>query len=161
MDESKFVELIHNQVETERAKRVSLSDQLTLGELIAKLEAIPIYWDKRDKDEKTVIFNFEYAIPICLDSWRGSYSELAINFDFLGYEHFSEVEPKEMKITDFIKMLKEAIGKEYTGWKGGNFVMGKTTPLWVANDGNAGNTAVIGVIDNGYEVILETGRREY
>jgi hypothetical protein len=33
-------------------------------------------------------------------------------------------------------MLTEAIGKTYTGYKGGEYVMGKVTPVWVANYGN-------------------------
>ena len=39
--------------------------------------------------------------------------------------------------------------------------MGKTTPIWVANYGNGGKTAVIDVVDNEYEVILITAYRKY
>ena len=66
-----------------------------------------------------------------------------------------------MKVSEFLKMLKECIGKEFYGYKGGTFRMNKHTPVWVANYGRSGSTAVIEVVDNGYEVILITGWREY
>lgn len=156
-----FQEVIENKVASDRAERMKTSPQLTLGELIARLEGMPTHWDKGEKGEKNIVFDFEYAIPTGLESWRGSYNELALTFDFKGYDHFYKKEPKPIKITAFIKMLKEAIGKEYTGWKGGKFVMGKNTPIWVANSGNSGNTGVIGVFDNEYELVLLTGRCEY
>lgn len=57
-------------------------------------------------------------------------------------------------------MKKKEIAKKYdheaTVWKGGKFVMGKTTPLWVVNAGNSGNTAVVGIIDKEYSIILLT-----
>lgn len=32
--------------------------------------------------------------------------------------------------------------KEFTGWKGGEFTMDESTPVWVANAGNSGNTGL-------------------
>lgn len=142
---------IQNAVKAERQNTLSKSDQLTLGELILKLEPI-VEKQKEREDEAEVKYDFEYLYPTRIDSWRGSYDELALNFESGG---------NYMKVTDFLKMLKEALGKEFTGYKGGEFYMNKNTPVWVANYGNSGNTAVIDVVDDGYQIILITGYREF
>jgi hypothetical protein len=136
--------------------RFDKSSQLSLGELIAKLEAIsPTYTDYQEKEQpKLVYFDFPEAKPTHLDSWRGAYDELALEFTW-------EEEAKSPTVTGLLEELREAIGKTYTGYKGGDFVMGKTTPIWVANYGHSDNTAIVGVIDDGYSVILETGHCEY
>ena len=139
---------LNNAIAVSRQETLSKNDQLTLGELILKLEPIV---KKQGEDEATVRYDFEYLFPNDIDSWRGSYSELALNFN---------TEGQEMKVSDFLKMLKECIGKEFTGYKGGEFKMNKYTPIWVANYGNGGNTAVIDVVDNDYCIILITGYRE-
>lgn len=64
-------------------------------------------------------------------------------------------------MTAFLQMLKGAVGKTFMGYKGGDFVMSRQTPVWVANYGDAGHTAVIGVVDDGYQVILITALREF
>jgi hypothetical protein len=159
MDNDFLQKSLSSIVKAERAERFGQSEQLSLGELISKLEALLPNQEaikKKYEHEASVSFDFEYAIPTGLSSWRGIYAELAITFDFIGYEHFNKEKPEEMPISKFVTMLKSAIGKSYTGWKGGDFIMGKTTPLWVANDGNAGNTAVVGIQDNEYEIILLT-----
>ena len=142
---------LDNAISASRTKRLETSDQLTLGEMILKLEPI-VYAQQKRENEATVKFDFEYLFPTEIDSWRGSYSELALNFT-------SEGEP--MKVSAFLQMLKDCVGKEFTGYKGGEFKMGKLTPIWVANYGNSGSTAVIEVVDNGYEVILITAYRPY
>lgn len=118
--------------------------------MILKLE--PIVKNQKEGEEATVRYDFEYLFPTSINSWRGSYDELALNFETQG---------EEMKVSDFLKMLKDCIGKEFTGYKGGEFVMHKGTPIWVANYSHSGNTAVIDVVDNGYVVILITGYREF
>lgn len=137
------------------------SSQITLGELIARVE--PIVAKQREviekyEDEAYVCFDFEYAYPTDLISWRGSYAELSLTFTFPDH---SDKNTEPLTVTAFLELLKGAIGKTYTGYKGGEFVMGRQTPIWVANYGNSGETAVIGVIDNEYSVILETARCEY
>jgi hypothetical protein len=141
---------IQNAVKASRANTLANSDQLTLGELILKLE--PIVKNQKDGDEAIVRYDFEYLFPTSIDSWRGSYDELALNFQTQG---------EEMKVSEFLNMLKECIGKTFTGYKGGDFTMHKGTPIWVANYSHSGNTAVIDVVDNGYVVLLITGYREF
>jgi len=138
-----------------RSDSLKNSPQLLLGEMIAKLEAMPL--KKESGEDKTVRFSFEYLFPTGLTSWRGSYDELSLEFTS------SDFNDKEKPPTAeaFLKMLKEALGKTYTGYKGGDFVMGKSTPIWVANYGNSGNTGVVGLRDDGYEIIIETAEVEF
>ena len=154
MDIQKFVE---DSIKAQRVDMLAKSDQLTLGEMILKLEPIvEKYKDEPDDKQPTVNYDFEYLFPTDIDSWRGSYAELALNF--VGYV-YSDKRP--MKVADFLKMLKEAVGKEFIGYKGGEFIMSKHTPVWVANYGNSGNTAVIDIVDGGYFVLIVTAYREY
>jgi len=137
-------EWVDAAITADRAARLAQSDRLTLGEIIDKCEAIG--------GDADVVFDFEYAIPRGLDSWRGVYAELALSF---GFDH-GEV----MNLPEFVAMLKDAVGKSFYGYKGGEFTMSRRTPVWVANNGHSGNTAVIGVRDCGYQVVIETGYRE-
>lgn len=141
--------LFDNAIAASRAKTLQTSPQLTLGELIAKCEAI---YEKQTED-KTVCFDFEYLYPTGIHSWRGAYNELALNFN-------SEDEGS-ITLEAFLTMLKDSLGKEFEGWKGGEFTMHKNTPIWVAKPNHSGNTGVVNVIDNNYNVILVTGYCEY
>ena len=147
--------VLDNAVKASRHESLKTSPQLTLGELILKLEPLRQTWtshDGKETHDKTVRFDFEYLHPSGLSSWRGSYSELAIEF---------KEEGNAPALKEFIAQLKEAIGKTYVGYKGGDFVMGKNTPLWVANYGNSGSTGVLDTKDTDYEVVLITGECEY
>lgn len=147
--------ILDNAIKAERQKRLAKSDQLTLGEMILKLE--PIIEKQKDRikqelDESIVYYDFGYFFPTDADSWRGSYAELALNYK-------SDGEP--LTVTRFTEMLKECVGKTFTGYKGGEFEMSRQTPVWVAEYGESGLTAVIDIIDTGYMVIISTGYREY
>ncbi len=147
-----FVNMLHAEVAAKRAESFAKSDQLSLGEIISKCEAIQAKGYRfHDGTEPAVLFDFEHLHPTGLGSWRGIYSELALSFSSEG---------DAPALSEFIAMLKEAIGKEYTGYKGGEFTMSRHTPVWVANNGNAGNTAVVDVLDKEWRVILVTGYRE-
>lgn len=146
-----------------RDKRMETSDQLTLGELIEKLEAImQIQADRKkvNKEEAYVEFDFGTAIPTCLDSWRGSYAELALGYELTGYDNNENHFNKKL-VSELLRECKKAVGKEFTGWKGGEFIMTPKTPVWVSNPGNSGNTAIIDVLDGGYHVVIITAYREY
>lgn len=145
-------EFIDNQMKARRADVLAKSDQLTLGEMILKMEAI--IEKHGDKDDITVWYDFEYLFPTELNSWRGSYSELALNYTSGDY-----LNPKNTK--EFLALLKRADGATFEGYKGGDFVMNRRTPVWVANYGNSGNTAIIDIIYTGYKVIIMTAYREY
>lgn len=138
-----FQTIITNAVKVQREEELKTSPQLTLGEMIIKLETI--------KNKKLpIVFNSKYY-PTGIDSWRGSYCELALEYNA----------DKKLLVDGFLKLLKGTIGKTLTGYKGGDFLMGKITPVWVANHGESlgfNNDEYIGVIDieeNKNEVVIK------
>lgn len=96
--------------------------QLTLGKLIDRLEAMPP----------------DVRLGICdPHSYRGYYSDLAFEFT-------------EMPVTiaDALKMARECMGETFQGYKGGDFKMGRNTPVWLADWGSCGHK-IMAVNDNG------------
>jgi hypothetical protein len=138
--------MLDNAVAAQRAEELKNSPQLLLGEMILKLEAVknkdlPLFIDLMDKRPKGI------------DSWRGRYGELAIQTEKFGsyqtdvvqhifdsgdrsyeYKSFGKENPT---VVEWIEILKEAQGKTFTGYKGGDFLMGKNTPVWLAEYGNS------------------------
>lgn len=150
---------LQDYVQEARKKTFERSDQLTLGQIIEKLESCGLkHGDK--KEDKQVDYDFGTAIPTKLDSWRGSYNELALGYKLSGYDniddHFAQTTAENL-----LSELKGAIGKTYTGWKGGDFEMDENTPVWVANNGDSGNTGIIDIVDDGWRIIIMTAYCEY
>jgi len=133
-------EILNNAVVASRAKEMLSSPQLTLGELILKLEAI---YDKN----LPVIFDNKKYHPVGVISWRGSYRELAIEYSSTG---------KVLSVKKFLKMLKNTVGKSFVGYKGGDFLMGRVTPVWVANYGNAEGFKVDG--DGDRQAVIDVSK---
>jgi hypothetical protein len=147
------------QVKAERKEQMKTSPQLTLGKIISLLEKI------ENQDNPVVITdnkNNKLDIPkkeirhrqqnkIYIGSWRGSYSELSIGYDAC----VSNTSTK-----DFLLECKKAVGKVFIGYKGGNFRMGKKTPVWIDNYGHCifldGNNfrGVIDVRDEGKRTVI-------
>lgn len=115
----------------ERRNKVLTGNQLTLIKLINKLEEIK----KNAEEDCVVVFSFGCFSPCGLRSWRGIYEELAIGV----------AQHKPIMLINFIKELKEAIGKKFEGYRGGEYIMSELTPLWADNYGKVTNEAVIGV----------------
>jgi len=141
-------EIVNNKLKADRAESMKTSEQLTLGELILLFESLP-------NKEDPVNFDFGNFYPTYLHSWRGSYAELAFGFE-------DEQGKDNPPVEEILKQLKSALGKTFEGYKGGDFTMGKTTPIWVANYGKSNCTAVVGVrrLDYGW-VIIDTKYIEY
>lgn len=136
-------DIIKQQVEYERKVRFVTSSQLSLGELIDKLEALP-------NKSMSVVLDFG-PVPTCLSSWRGSYSELAIEYR----------DGDAPDVFTFILECRRAVSKTYEGYKGGDYVMGRETPVWVSQWGEAENNAVVGVRDAGDMIVIDTQEMEY
>ena len=130
---------------------VSNQSQITLGALIKCIRDAGLNSDSDKK--KTITFDFAYSVPGLLHSWRGDYKELSIHPSF-----DTEI---EVYAEDFLKVLESAVGEYFTGYKGGEFYMSNDTPLWVSKTDMSGNTAVIGVYDEGYNIVILTGYCEY
>lgn len=144
--------MIDNAMTARRAEKMKDSPQLTLGEIILKLEAMP------DLDAR-VIFDFQPVSPDYLCSWRGSYNELAIVFG-----------PVEASGNQVLATLRGAISETYDGWKGGEFKMGRLTPVWVV--GSNGDSGVeisedyqsLGIVDvkiDDGKIVLATQAVDY
>lgn len=94
-------------------QRERAETQMTLGNLIAVLTAMPA---------GAHVANLSHP-----HSYRGYYSDLA-------FERAEGVRPAAELLAD----CKDAMGKVFEGWKGGDFVMGSLTPLWIAECGDCG-----------------------
>lgn len=117
-----------------------MKEQMTLGELITAL--------KRKDPERPVYFDFVHFQPKGIHSYRGYYDQLAIGYNNeAGYN---------MRVSELLPLLRDALGATFQGYKGGDYVMSENTPVWVANYNEAGSTAIVDVVDQGWRILLET-----
>jgi hypothetical protein len=123
---------IQGAVKSMRKATFQRTPQWNLGQLIDSLSKIEA------TDDCWVSFSFCDFVPGTCHSWRGSYNEIAISYEALDWD-------KKPRLKDFLKHLNECIGVEFTGWKGGEYIMGHDTPVWVAEPGRSGNTGVVGI----------------
>lgn len=115
-----------------------MMEQLNLGQLICKL--------KKCKSDAKVRFDFGGFVPDGLDSYRGYYNQLALGF----------CEDKEVTVAELLLEARATLGKSFSGYKGGDYVMDHGTSLWVSNYGQAHDTAIVGVTDCGWHVVINT-----
>ena len=116
-------------------------DQWTLGQLLDALEAVS------DKSN-AVRFDFCMVAPTDLDSYRGYYEDLALGWAPQdGYP--------APTVADLLATLKGQLGTTVHGWKGGDYTVSRDQTLYVANPGETGSTAVMGV-DSGYFTVIRT-----
>jgi hypothetical protein len=99
------------------------ASQMTLGAMIDTLAALP-------KDAQ--VANLSSA-----HSYRGYYCDLA-------FEHGEGTR----NAADLLADCRAAMGEVFTGYKGGDFLMGRTTPVWVANYG-CGGVKLMAIGENG------------
>lgn len=116
---------------------------MNLGTLINKLE--------KCNKEYGIQYDFCNTVPYGIHSYRGFYEHLAIGYSTVGYSTvgYSTVE-------EFLKVLKGANGKVFTGYKGGNYLMNLETKIWIANLGFSSWTGIKDI--NVYDeiVVIET-----
>jgi hypothetical protein len=175
---------IDNTLAAERSREMSSSDQLMFIELINKLESV------NDKSKPIRFDNGE--IPSCLGSWRGVYAELYIGFDGdTNSRNTEEVEkeytgdypytiykskptnlPETPTTQDMLDLCNDCLGQSFEGYKGGQFTMGKSTPVWVSQygttsgfdygkDSDAYETKVVGVTELKDAVVIDTKAENY
>lgn len=122
------------------------SKQLTLGQLLEKLEAIePKHYD--------VVFDFGGLIPDYFESYRGDYSHVCLNFEmpYKNWEYTPSVNVHQM-----IEKVKDTIGEYKSGWKGGDYFMHEDTPVWVALGGMSPGSYLHDVKLSGCRIYLVT-----
>lgn len=106
--------------------------QLSLGELITQVEKLP------SEELITILTADSEVSPGRLRSYRGDYAELAI-----------EPSDKPRTAADFLGELKAAIGKTFHGYKGGEYVMGEYTYMYLAEYGSTGPALCGGLVTSG------------
>lgn len=110
------------------SQRERSGTQLTLGQLITLLEALPADRQVRGLGE--------------LMSYRGYYCDLS-------FEPGTEVE----SAGSLLARCRAAMGKVFEGYKGGDYQMGERTPLWVSPYGSGGGDKLMGLSTDG-EIIV-------
>lgn len=103
-----FIDGMNAQWQRERSKT-----QMTLGQIIEALEKMP--------------GDAEVANIHGVHSYRGYYDDLA-------FEQGEGTRPA----TDLLADCKSAMGKAFEGYKGGRYVMGELTPVWISDYGCCG-----------------------
>ena len=97
--------------------KIQSGKEYNLGMLIKDLEQY--------KDEFLEVEFDDGSIPTGFGSWRGSYCELALNYQKEGMCHISSL----------YREAFNANGSIFVGYKGGDFIMDLDTPIHQANYG--------------------------
>jgi hypothetical protein len=113
--------------------------QMTMQQFAEALEAMP--------PDEIPYFDFCHQRPTKLDSYRGYYEDVA-----LGWSDG----PRAPTCGELAASVRSRIGQTQEGYKGGAFYVRPDTAVWVANHGATGDTAIVGVKNEGWAVIIET-----
>ena len=122
MDLQTLIEGMNAQDQRERAKT-----QLTLGELISQLQ---------EMTGESQVANLQNP-----NSYRGYYCDL-----------YFELRDGARNASDLLADCQAAMGQVFTGYKGGEFVMGALTPLWISEYGESGLKLLALYDDGGVDV---------
>lgn len=145
LDIKDFIEIQKKQ----RAKESNNKGAMSAEEIISKLEEF--------KDSNKLVFiemNSEiFTSDFAADSWRGSYNLPSI-------EYCSE--DSGCSIDSAIKNLQEINGMKVEGYKGGDYVLNKEDPLFIANYGCSNNcTAIVDIQETNDFIICLTKQDMY
>ena len=142
-----MIERLNAIIKYERLKKFESNNQLSLGDLIIKIDEM---LKKGRKREPYILFGGTRAgsWPVDIDSWRGSYNELSLDP--------SKEDKGKIKATKFIKMLKDANGDTFTGYKGGEYKMNLGTPIWADNYGCYQGHMVTKIYERNGDIYLRT-----
>ncbi len=100
---------------------------LTLGQMIERLANVPT--------NLPVTFDFNGISPDVFDSYRDYYDDLALDYD----------ERQSKTVETLLAQCRLALGSTFEGYKGGDYVMDKDTPLWAAHYGRSNGRAIMGL----------------
>jgi hypothetical protein len=110
-------------------QRARAGEGLTLGSLVERLEA-------EDPDAEV------YGLGV-LKSYRGYYDDLAF-----------DPEARRCTVADLLAECRRAMGRVFSGYKGGDFLMGETTPLWVSPYGDCTGMRLVDLRPDGEGTLL-------
>lgn len=116
---------------SERSRQQRSRIHLTLGGLIEKLEEMP---------EDAEVANLTNP-----HSYRGYYTDLAFEYD-----------RNTRTVASLLSKCKEdVLGHEFTGYKGGEYMMNEDAPIWVAGYGSCGSRLIDVEIGGDIETIKD------
>lgn len=98
---------------TREMQRKRAETQMTLGKLIKNLEEMP---------EDACVVNL-----VKPHSYRGYYIDIAFSVE------------GTTTAANLLKTCNSVMGREFCGYKGGEFLMGENTPVWISNYGHCGD----------------------
>ncbi len=123
---------------------------IEVQQFIDQIEELAPIGKKMKFLEKPVRYDFTEEKPIQLKSWRGSYSELTL--DYGG--------KKELLVKDLLEDLKTCTNKQYRGYKGGLYRMNIDTEVWADAWGHYGERMIVGLEDTEDFVVIKTEIRK-
>jgi hypothetical protein len=110
------------------------------------------------KQDGRVYLSFCRCIPTVVKSWRGIYAEPALGWEPGGYSGNVKEYPT---VATLVAELKRAIdGREYGGWKGGEYSYDGNETLHVDNYGDCTHTEIVRVEVKKFEVVIHTATEE-
>lgn len=131
----------------------SYGGPMLLGNLVSTLEKL-CAGDPRVAAENIVVAG---PCPLYLvaevDSYRGAYEDL--------YVEFTTQRDKASSAEEVLNVLRKAIGSTYTGYKGGNYLMGEHTRVHVALYGRHSPSCILGLADNWAGLAVIVGPAEW
>lgn len=116
------------------ASRARAETQMTLGQFIEAL---------KDLAPERMVMGF--GSP---HSYRGYYTDLS----------FEPVE-KALPAGELLKVAESCMGRVFTGYKGGDYLMGERTPLWMAEYGDASDLRLVG-LNAGHDLVTPLVEKE-
>mgnify|MGYP001570470005 FL=1 len=122
-------------VMNDSARRSRGDYHLTLGRAIEALA----------QSDLPVTFDFDEKSPSHPHSYRGYYSDLAL-----------ESVSAPITASALRDLLSSALNQTFTGYKGGDYLMGPDTPLWAAEYGHGSGRAIVGIRNGGLYLVLVT-----
>lgn len=117
---------------------------LTLGPFIEQLELV----SKVDSGGLPVVTDGGIGLSANIISYRGYYSDCAIR-PAAANDHCATV-------AELLDKARAVFGHTLEGYKGGNYLMGANTPLWVSGYGVCDNLAVMSMVVKDKQLVLNT-----
>jgi hypothetical protein len=77
------------------------------------------------------------------DNWDGK------RYDEFQREHVHHIDKLPTKAHELAELLESLLGKDFTGWKGGNYTITEDKPLWLETEpGQCSSMAVVDITDD-------------
>lgn len=107
---------------------------LTYGEIIDQLQSLV----EAGKGERYIHFEFGCAWPTGVESYRGDYSQIALEYSGGHSDH--------QTVERFLQLMREKRGGFVEGWKGGEFPVKDDCDVYVVCPGNVSDTRVSEIV---------------